>query len=435
MVENFADIFDRVSKANQPEWLSERRINSIEKVRALGKPHRKLEEWKYTTALSPYLASTYTLPSVFEYDIEQLSPWIDENDITIVVVNGSYVQIPTSIPNELMSMKVIAHAWDDAKVWLGEPSSDYLPKLRHMFAPLHAAMVQNALHISVNKDVNVKPHVHLIHVETNQSEHQTHASAFELLLELEKGAELSLKESFVSLADENLRYFQTYAASIHLDAGARLHHTRVQSHGDHAASIRSLNVDVGRDAVYKNTNIAIGGRWSREQIHLKLNEQGAHGQLDAAYIAGSDQYVDYHTKIEHVAANTTSRQLCKGVLGGKARAVFDGVINIAQDAQRVSADQLNRTLLLSESAEINTKPQMEIDADDVKCSHGATVGQLDDEEVFYLASRGISPHDAKRMLAEGFVAEVFNDDPLVSQHVRHAIKDKLLTTATKGDTH
>lgn len=434
MLENFAEIFDLVSNANQPKWLSERRKTAIETVRTLGKPHRKLEDWKYTTALGPFLASSYALPSNFDFDESLLAKWIDKEDITILVINGSQVKCLSATPEDSLNLKLLSDSWADGKHWFGESKDDYLHQLRHVFSFLHGAMVQNALSIGVKKDVKIKPKLHLIHVETKQAKDQNHVSAFELHLAMERGAELNLKESFVNLTDDALPYFQTYVSTIKLDTGAQLNHSRIQHHGDTAASIRSLEVEVGKDAVYKNSDIALKGKWSREQIHLKLTQQGAHGQLDAAYIGGSEQYIDYHTKIEHMAANTTSKQLCKGVLGGKARAVFNGVIKIAQDAQQVSADQLNRTLLLSESAEINTKPQMEIDADDVKCSHGATVGQLDEDEVFYLASRGISPHDAKRMLAEGFIAEVFCDDPLVTSHVRHLVKEKLWNIAAKDNT-
>lgn len=432
MLENFAEIFNVVTKAEQPSWLLEHREAHIASFKAMDKPHRKLEAWRYTT-LKPISSQRYVVPSCLSYDKTLLSDWICNDDLTIVVQNGSRIEFLSAIPSQLIDVRILTEHYEQAKVWLSRPASLPLAQMGHAFVPLHEVLWQNGLRLHVKKGSNVQKRLHIIHLETDQGSAAAHASAFKLYLDIEKDASLQLQESFVNIGSSNATYFQSQSASITLGQGAQLYHTKVQCHGDNAASIRSLDVELEKDASYKNCNIALKGRWSREQIHLKLNQPGAHGQLDAAYIAAGDQYVDFHTRIEHCAPYTRSSQLCKGVLGDKARAVFDGAIKIVQDAQQVAADQLNKTLLLSSEAEIDTKPQMEIDADDVKCSHGATVGQLDEEQVFYLVSRGITPKDAKRMLAEGFISEVLNRGYHLSAHLQGLVKDALMATFHASD--
>ena len=432
MLENFAEIFNVVTKAEQPNWLLERREEHIASFKALDKPHRKLEAWRYTT-LKPISSKCFVVPTSFSYDKSLVSDWICNEDITIVVQNGSLIEFLSAIPRQAIEARVLTEHYEEAKTLLSKPVSAPLAQMNHVFAPLHEVLWQNGLRLHVKKGSNLQKRLHIIHLETDQPSALSHVSAFKLYIDIEQDASLQLQESFVKVGSSEAGYFQSQSASITLGQGAQLYHTKIQSHGDNASSIRTSDIELEKDALYKNCNIALKGRWSREQIHLKLKQPGAHGQLDAAYIAAGEQYVDFHTKIEHCAPHTRSSQLCKGVLGDKARAVFDGAIKIVQDAQQVAADQLNKTLLLSSEAEIDTKPQMEIDADDVKCSHGATVGQLDDEQVFYLVSRGIAPKDAKRMLADGFISEVLGRGYYIPAHVRRLVKESLIATFHASD--
>jgi Fe-S cluster assembly protein SufD len=188
--------------------------------------------------------------------------------------------------------------------------------------------------------------------------------------------------------------------------GARIEHYKVQSESTAAFHIANTFAATGRDASYESTNINLGAHLSRHDIAVRFQHEGASCAVDGLYLIGGDQHSDTHSVIDHATAHCTSRQLYKGVLDGKSRAVFNGKVFVRHGAQQTDAQQTNKNLLLSEEARVDTKPQLEIFADDVKCTHGAAIGQLNHDELFYLESRGINPALARNMLTYGFAEEV-----------------------------
>jgi Fe-S cluster assembly protein SufD len=196
--------------------------------------------------------------------------------------------------------------------------------------------------------------------------------------------------------------------------GARLEHYRVQRENNSALHVATTATELGRGSSYDTTSITMGAQLSRHDISVVLDHEGAECWVDGLYIVGANQHADTHSVIDHKQPHCTSHQLYKGILDGDGRAVFNGKVLVRHGAQKTDAMQTNKNLLLSDRARVDTKPQLEIFADDVKCAHGAAVGQLDPEELFYLHARGINPALARNLLTYGFAEEVIGKIKLES---------------------
>ncbi len=203
-----------------------------------------------------------------------------------------------------------------------------------------------------------------------------------------------------------LIYFTNAVTEIILDEGAILDHYKVQQEGDAAFHVATTQIQMGRSSNFSSHNLTFGGKLTRNNINAVLDGEGCQCTLNGLYMGDGEQLIDNHTRIDHAKPHGTSHELYKGILDGKARGVFSGRIYVHQDAQKTDAKQTNQTLLLSDEAIIDTKPQLEIFADDVKCTHGATVGQLDAESIFYLRSRGIGKEEARALLTFAFANDI-----------------------------
>ncbi|MCA1574101.1 MAG: Fe-S cluster assembly protein SufD, partial [Acidobacteria bacterium] len=225
-----------------------------------------------------------------------------------------------------------------------------------------------------------------------------------VLIIAEENSRATVIESYASISDA--AYFTNAVVEIVLQDAARLEHYRVQRESVDAYHIATTSADLGANSSYDSTAINFGAQLSRHDIHIKMANEGAECWVDGLYVVSSDQHTDTHSVIDHQRPHCTSHQLYKGILDGKSRAVFNGKIFVRHGAQKTDAMQTNKNLLLSDDARIDTKPQLEILADDVKCAHGAAVGQIGEDELFYLETRGIHPDLAKNLLTYGFAEEV-----------------------------
>jgi Fe-S cluster assembly protein SufD len=203
-------------------------------------------------------------------------------------------------------------------------------------------------------------------------------------------------------------YFTNAVTEVVVGANAVLDHYKVQEEGASAFHVHALHVRQDRGSNFSSHSVALGGQWVRNEVNAVLGAEGCECTLNGLYQAGGQQLIDNHTAIDHARPHCNSHELYKGILGGQARGVFNGKIYVRQDAQKTDAKQTNQTLLLSDDATINTKPQLEIYADDVKCTHGATVGQLDDEALFYLRTRGLGEAEARALLTFAFANDVIS---------------------------
>ena len=233
------------------------------------------------------------------------------------------------------------------------------------------------------------------------------ASFTRLLVVVGAGGRATLVERYAGRGD----YLESAVTEVVLGPGAELRHVRLQSESQTAWHVASLDVRQERDSRYASHSIALGGRLARVEISVTLADEGADCALDGLYLGRESQLLDHQTLVDHAAPHTTSRELYKGILDGRARGVVRGRVHVRPDAQKIDASQTNRSLLLSDQAIANTKPQLEIYADDVKCSHGASVGRLSDDALFYLRSRGVSLAQARALLSFAFASEVVRSLP------------------------
>jgi len=253
------------------------------------------------------------------------------------------------------------------------------------------------------RGVRFETPIHLLFLSTDRgAPYVTHPR---VLVVAEENSQLSIVESFVGLSGV---YLTNAVTEISVEDGASVDYTKVQRESHQAYHVAALQVKQGRGSTLRAHSIALGAAISRNDAGTELTGEGADATLNGLFEGTGRQIVDNHTTIDHASPNTTSRELYKGILGGQSRGVFDGRIIVRQAAQKTNAMQGSRNLLLSKDALVNTKPQLEILANDVKCKHGATVGQLDENVLFYLRSRGIGLVEARRLLIHAFASEILD---------------------------
>jgi Fe-S cluster assembly protein SufD len=272
------------------------------------------------------------------------------------------------------------------------------------FGALNTAMFSDGVYLHLAPGAILPEPVHLLFLSSLHGEpYVTHPR---IILVAEAGARASIVKSYLGPAGGP--YFTNAVTTVSLGDGAAIDLTKVQRESQQAFHIESLDVRAARNASFTHHSISLGARLARNDVQVTLEGEGSECSLFGLYEVAGTQHVDHHTLIDHAKPNCTSRELYKGVLDGRSRGVFDGRIIVRPDAQKTSAFQSNKNLLLSKEALVHTKPQLEIFANDVKCKHGATIGQLDADVLFYLRSRGIGLAEARRLLIHAFASEIID---------------------------
>ena len=270
------------------------------------------------------------------------------------------------------------------------------------FAALNTGFWSDGVHIRIGRGVEVPAPIHLLFLSSlHGTPYMTHPR---ILVEAGEDSRAAVVESYLGPAGGT--YFTNAVTEIEAGAGSSIDYTKVQRESRDAFHFAALQVRQGRNSSLTHTSISLGARLARNDFGFLLDDEGAECTLNGLYEVAGGQLVDHHTTIDHAKPHATSRELYKGILSGRSRAVFDGKIVVRPDAQKTVAEQTNKNLLLSKEALVNTKPQLEIFADDVKCKHGATIGQLDKDVLFYLRSRGIGADEARRLLIHAFASEI-----------------------------
>lgn len=392
------------TRGHEPVWLRLLRQKSFARFAAAGFPTVKDEDWKYTNTAP--IAKADFAPAVRT----QTAASVDELrypetlDSTVVFRNGLYDAELSSL-QALSPAKLLSFA--DALA-----SSEYEPLVRSHFerdaadnqdgfSALNAAFAEGVL-IIVPENAKIEAPIYLMFATESG---QAQPAAFpRVLIVAGENSSATVIESYT--APKAAKYLTNSVIDFVLDGGAHLHHYKIQRESAEAFHIGSTTADVGANATYDTTTINFGAAISRHGIAVRMDHEGAHCSVDGLYMVDGNQHTDTHSVIDHRQPRCSSHQLYKGILDGKSRAVFNGKVFVRHGAQQTDAKQTNKNLLLSPEARVDTKPQLEIFADDVKCAHGAAVGQLDQDELFYLESRGINPNLARNMLTYGFAEEV-----------------------------
>ncbi len=404
---NYQAAFSAVRESSPTvPWLELVRSSAIDRFEQLGFPTVHDEEWKYTNLAS--LAKQSFIPATRSETLSGDSArfvYPETATAHLVVVNGflsEELSVKTGLEDvvavDLLSAVADARYNKIARSYLARNAGYHDKGL----AALNTAFVQSGVFLFIPRNVKVKTPIQITFL--TDAEQADSASFPRLLVVAEANSSATIIESFVATGEQ--QYFTNAIAEIVVKDGARLEHYRMQRESREAFHVSLTSAELGRGSSYDTTSINIGARLARHDISVVMDHEGAECWVDGLYLVGANQHSDTHSVIDHKQPHCNSHQLYKGILDDNGRAVFNGKVFVRAGAQKTDALQTNKNLLLSPHARVDTKPQLEIYADDVKCAHGAAVGQLDPEELFYLQARGINPELGRNLLTYGFAEEI-----------------------------
>lgn len=387
-----------VDLAQLPGNATERR-KALDLALQLGLPDRHVEHWKYST---PAALAKQTLPlagcQAANTDALDLSAWTWDDTAHLVVLVDGQLSPQLSRLGALPDGLTIKAATQAAPLKADEASAQ--PQRDQIFVWLNRALHNGGVELRLAANMQVTCPIHLLYVHTGGQQSHLHTH-----IQLGRNSQAQIVEHFVGVTDSQ-PYLCNICTQVDMADGAQLQHTRVQAHASHGTHVGELHIRQHRDSQLTAHNFDFSAAWSRHNALVSLDGPGASVSLDGVYIGFGSQHIDNHTFIDHRVPHGTSRERYRGILGGKARGVFNGMIMVRKDAQKTDSGLSSAALLLDRGAEVDAKPELEIYADDVKCSHGATVGQLDETAVFYLRSRGIDEQAARAMLTFSFAEEL-----------------------------
>ncbi|HEY6218117.1 MAG TPA: Fe-S cluster assembly protein SufD [Pyrinomonadaceae bacterium] len=386
-------------------WLELVRNSAIDRFEQLGFPSVREEEWKYTNLATLAKESFVPATNAQHFDVGDGSRFAypETRGAHLVVVDGFLREdlSETSALGDIVATDLFS-AVSDARY--NKIIRKYLARNagyhNNGLAALNTAFLQSGVFVWIPKNVKLEKPVQITFIGGTANS----ATFPRVLVVAEENSSAMLIENFVAGGEE--RYFTNAVAEIVLKDGAHLGHYRLQRDSKKAFHVSTTSAELGRASRYETTSINLGAQLSRHDVSVVMDHEGAETSVDGLYMVDSFQHTDTHSVIDHKQPHCTSHQLYKGILDGNARAVFNGKIFVREGAQKTDAIQTNKNLLLSERAHVDTKPQLEIYADDVKCAHGAAVGQIEPEELFYLETRGIGPELGRSLLTYGFAEEV-----------------------------
>lgn len=391
-------------------WLRALRMRAVERANELSVPTVREEEWRFTDLSPLYRIAFRPATSAARVDEAQLSGFfIPEAQTRLVFIDGHYSAALSQVPaREGVTIASLADGIPSAEAIAQKHLAKLAAIESDVFAAVNTAFLSQGAVIHVARGRVVSEPIHLLFVATRNDT----AAYPRVLLVAEAGAECTLVEDFVGLADG--AYLTDAVSEIDVAEQARVAHVRLQREIPAAFHIGNTAVRVARGGSYATWTIALGARISRHNLSIAQAGEATEFSIDGLALIGGRQLADMHSSIDHAHARGHSRQLHKTVVGGGAHAVFNGKILVREGAQQTDSGQQSRNLLISDKAHVDTKPQLEIFADDVKCAHGATVGQLEADELFYLKSRGLSDRTARNLLTYAFAAQVIERIPVKS---------------------
>ena len=410
-------------------WVARTRNQAIDTFDKTGFPTKRNEDWKYTP-VTPVETCIFRLPNT---TVGTSTLFENEQNVhglgcySIAFLDGQLVGTidPQTVPKGVQISSISTAL-----------SENYLSAHTHLtkhaninsngFCALNTAMMHTGAVIQITANTTVDRPIMLTFISSGQMENV--ATYPRILVTAGTNTEVQIIERYVGLGSE--RYFTNHVSEIVLEENARMEHYKIQEETQSSFHVSTMQIHQDRDSHFVSHSISLGGNISRHDINSTLSSPGANCHLYGLYLAKERQHVDYHTRINHLAPHCLSKEIYKGILDGHARGVFNGQVRVNTDAQKTNAEQANDNLLLSTTAEINTKPQLEIFADDVKCSHGATVGQLDDDMIFYLCARGIDKMAARNLLTYGFANNLLEQMDIKA--INEYVSEKLLTWLPSG---
>ena len=407
-LQSYLQVFDQSQKrasAHGQDWLRGVREDAFARFCQLGFPTVHEEDWRFTNVAS--IAKTaFQLPqSAVEGVTEhQLSPYrLAGLAGQLVFVNGRYAPELSRLPLGYKGLKVISLAEailkEREKV---EPHfARYADYHQEAFTALNTAFFEDGVFVFLPRGIVLQEPIHFLYLNVgSETPQMTHPRN---LIVAEEDSQATIVEDYVSLRPGVS--LSSVVTEIVAGEHTVLHHYRIEREDTHAFHVSTLRIQQGRSASVNSHSVLLGGALVRNNVHPMLAGEGGECLINGLFIGNGRQHMDNYMKVEHASPHCESRQFYNGILDGESRGVFHGRIIVHKDAQKTDAKQTNRNLLLSDGAQMDTKPQLEIHADDVKCTHGATIGQINTEAIFYLRSRGLDEASAKGLLLFAFASE------------------------------
>jgi Fe-S cluster assembly protein SufD len=384
----------------EPERVRRIRAQAAERFQTLGWPTTRLEEWKYTSLL-PLAGIDWKSDERQPEGQDSASPYGDRPVAELTFVNGRLHANRSALANEHPGIRILPIREAMETESFEQHFAHYADYERHALTALNTALWQDGAYIEIAPGTVVEGFIHLLYVGGGNAGHPV-MSHHRNLIVAGRGSQITVVESFFGKGT----YFTNTVTEIVAGEGAVVDHYKFENESLEAFHIGTVQVHQERSSNVTSRTIATGGGLVRNEINVALTGEGASLSMEGLFVISGRQHIDNHTVIDHVAPHCESLELFKGILDENARGIFDGRIIVEPNAVKTSSRQTNRNLLLSETAVVDSKPSLEIHNDDVKCNHGSTIGQLDEEALFYLRARGIGEEEARNLLVYAFASEI-----------------------------
>jgi Fe-S cluster assembly protein SufD len=406
-------------------WVSQARQSAFERYMAHGLPTRREEEWKYTdvaqigkrSSLAPdsIPADPSSEAALFAWTLAQQHPHL------MVFVNGYFSDGLSALGDlpagaRLQSLSELLDSTADLSAESFDAAHEHT-----IFGALNTAMATDGAVLRLAPGTVLQDPVYLLFIASG---HGTAIYPHNLII-VGEGAHATVIEHYFGMLEAH--HFTDAITQIELAAGADLQHCKLLQEGNASIHVAGIHAEQAARSRFASQSFALGSRLARNDITSRLNGPKCQCDFDGLYLLDGKQHVDHHTRIDHLAPSCTSREYYRGILDGESHGVFNGKVIVHPNAAKTNAHQSNQNLLLSRQAEVDTKPQLEIFADDVRCTHGATVGQLDDDSLFYLRSRGVDADSARSLLLYGFANDIIGrvGEPKMRTRIEHLVLDRL----------
>ena len=394
------------SDAPGPEWLRSLRQSAARRFAANGFPTRRNEEWRFTN-VSPIAETPFTLATKAESEMtaDALAHYSYDGmtGTQLVFVNGHFQ--PDLSSREFpagVTVSTLAAAMDAGPELIEAHLGRYAKFTTQAFVALNTAALEDGAFVHLSRNAVIEEPIHLLFLSTPHG--GPTVSHPRTLIIAGENSQATLVESYSGTP--GMVYFTNAVTEIVAAENAVLDHYKVQRESVKAYHVATMQLQLARSTNFSSHSVGLGGLLVRNDANAYLGGEGIECTLNGVYLGNDRQLIDNHTEIDHAMPHCNSHEIYKGILDGHSRGVFNGKIFVREDAQKTDAKQTNQTLLLSPTAQIDTKPQLEIFADDVKCTHGATIGQLSDEALFYLRARGIPKDNARALLTYAFASDI-----------------------------
>jgi Fe-S cluster assembly protein SufD len=430
--EKYLEIFDQFGgrTASQPRWLKSLRQEAFARFSETGFPTTHDEDWRFTN-VTAVTNTAFELAGAETVSKEQLEPFgVSQFDCCLVFVNGLFSQELSAVPALPKGVTIgsLAAQLKNDPTSIEQHLGQHLNTQRDAFAALNTSLIEDGVYVNVPRGVAVESPIYVLYVTVPGSKPTMNHPRN--LIVAGENSQVTVVEDYVSLGEGVT--FSNAATELVAGDNANVSHYMIVREGDQAYNFSTLRIQQGRHANVATHSLLLSGALVRNNVHPVLAGEGSECLINGLFMANGRQHMDNYMLVEHASPHCDSRQFYNGILNGQSHGVFHGRIIVHKDAQKTDAKQTNRNLLLSDDAQIDTKPQLEIYADDVKCTHGATIGQFDDNALFYLRSRGLAEAAARHVLLLAFANECLDrmNSPQIREHLEKLVVAGMPEAAT-----